>query len=151
MSAVSDYAYIRKKLSCVRIGAQTDTIITQRNFQHPGVLYMTILEFVDFSIKNDFPKVAERKDKALFKMANEFISIAASAMLENDMILATKYINFCKIISREIEGTQSYQDIKDMIEKSVLDEAKLKKLCTLETARKRSYSPPDDYMEISIF
>jgi len=150
MSAVSDYAYIRKKLSRVRIGMQTETTITQKNFQHPILAYMTLLEFIDHAERNGFSAVLERKDKALLKLSGEFLSHVAAAMLDNEPLLAKRYLTFCKLISRDIESDKAYAEMEAMLLSGSFDREKLKSFCTLETVRKRGYLPPDGYKEIDL-
>jgi len=148
MSAVSDYAYIREKLSKVRIGIQTETSLTQRNFQHPMLLYLTLLEFVDYAERNGYPKVTERKEAAMLKLSTEFLSHAASALLENDKQLAERYLTFCKLISREIGSNDEYNNMQNMLMSGVYDSEELKTYIKLEAKRKRGYAPPDNFTEI---
>jgi len=150
LSTVSDYAYIREKLARIRIGTQTETMITNKNFQHPVLVYMTLLEFVDYAKRKGYTKVTERKDRALLKLASEFLSHAAAALFDGDTVLAGRYLTFCEIISRDIKKDAAYIEIDSMLASSEYDEVRLKSYCTLEMVRKRSYSPPDGYNELCI-
>ena len=147
MSAISDYAYIREKLSCIRIGAQTETTVTQKNFQHPVLAYMTLLEFIDYAKRNGYSSVLERKDEAMLKLSSEFLNHAASAMLDNDLVLSKRYLTFCELISHKIINSPAYCEMKKMIKTGNIDRVKLKSYCTLETVRKRGYAPPDGFIE----
>lgn len=150
LSSVSDYAYIREKLSYVRIGAQTETVLTQKSFQHPVLMYMTLLEFLDFAERNGYEKVTERRERAFLKISSEFLSHAAAAMLESDLTLAWKYLEFCKLVSREILDNPAYQEMEEMLLTGSIDSSKVKSFCTLETVRKRGYAPPDGFCELNL-
>ena len=68
-----DAAYIREKMCCIRVGAQTETVITQQNFQHPILCHLTIKDYVKFAKEKDLPQVYNREEEALQRLAKEFI------------------------------------------------------------------------------
>jgi glycosyltransferase involved in cell wall biosynthesis len=150
LSSVSDYAYIREKLSCIRIGSNTETLITQTNFQHPVLSFMTVLEFADFAERNGFTAAAKRKGAALDKLAVEFINHIAGALNADDFILAERYFTFCRIMSPKIEENEVYKTLLSMAEAKSIDKNYLSALAKKEQSRKRSYDPPDGYTSIEI-
>lgn len=150
LSALSDYAYISRKLSCVRIGCNTETNITQNNFQHPILMYLTLCDFVNYAKREGIQGVYERGDEAFGKLATEFLTICGRLLLQGDFPMAKKYFVFCKIISREIEKSESYQKLYNMWETKVLDKEFLQTLCANHFEHKRGYTPPDGYTKINI-
>ncbi len=150
LSSVCDYAYLREKLVCIRMGANTETFITQTNFQHPILSYMSILEFIDFAERNGFDEVLERRECALDKYAREYLNHCAGAIAMGNIELAKKYMLFCKIISRAVENEEMYKRLLEMLETKEVDEEYLKAIHNNEFRRKRGYQPPKDYIPLEL-
>jgi hypothetical protein len=150
LSSVSDYAYIQEKLCCIRTGSNTQTLLTQTNFQHPVSTFMTVLEFADFAARSGFTSAANRKPAALDKLAVEFLNHIAGALNSEDFILAKRYLTFCKIMSRVVENNEIYKTLFSMTETKSVDKNYLQSLANKEKIRKRSYAPPEGFRRIEI-
>ena len=150
MSQVSDYAYIREKMSFIRIGEQTETMITQANFQHPIFCHLTLKEFVRLAKQKNLPNVYGREQEALSVLAKEFVGYAAGMLWSGDFEKAKTYLNYSRVVTREIETNETYQRIYQMWQTHDVDTALVKTLITVNHRKKRSYEPPEGYREIAM-
>jgi glycosyltransferase involved in cell wall biosynthesis len=148
MSAVSDYAYIREKMSYIRIGEQTETMITMANFQHPIFCHLTVKEFVRFAKQNNLPDVYGREQEALGVLAKEFLGYAAGMLWDGDFEKAKVYLNYSKIVNREIVNAELYKVLYQMYLTQNIDKSFIKTLNPNNHKKKRSYEPPKGYHEI---
>ncbi len=148
MSAISDYAYIREKMSYIRIGEQTETIITQANFQHPIFCHLTVKEFVRFAKQNDLPDVYAREQEALIILAREFVGYAAGMLWNGDFEKAKVYLNYSRVVNREIENTEEYKGVHHMWQSRDVDRSLIKTISQVNHKKKRSYRPPAGHQEI---
>ena len=148
LSYESDYAYIREKMCRIRIGNLTETYLTQRNFQHPILCYLTIKEFVEFAKQKNLPEVIEREEKAIGNLVHEFLQNAAGLILQHDYATANKYIQFSNVLYPQIVEEPDYKLLNTMVHDQRADGAKLVKFKVDYSNKARNYCPPDNYMEI---
>ena len=152
LSYKNDAAYIREKMSRIRIGRQTETYITQKNFQHPILYHLMIEDFTKFARAKNIPAVYNRKQEALKRLAYEFLGYAVGMLRMKDFTLAQSYLLYTKIIDRDIVNNETYQSIENMVQNKYVDEDLLQNLKFFKKLekRKRSYEPPEGYSEIQI-
>lgn len=144
-----DAAYIRDKMCGIRIGAQTETFITQKNFQHPILCHLTIRDFTKFAKEKELPEVYGREQEALERLAHEFIGYAAGMLRAKDFTVTQSYLTYAKILWRDIEKDAAYQAIQQMARRKSPDEDLLKKMFASPEKKKRGYEPPKGYQELS--
>lgn len=149
LSSVSDYAYIKDKMAVIRIGKNTDTSVTQSNMQHPMLTYLTIRSFVDFARNNEFPKVVVREEEALYKLAKEYLDIASVMIFKEDYLTAERYLDFSKIVSRKIENDEKYNTLRSLSKNKEKYNDYITELKFQQYGHKRSYNPPNGYIEIN--
>ena len=150
LSYKGDAAYIRDKMCRIRVGAQTETRVTQQNFQHPILCHLTVLDYVRFAENNDLPDVVARKEEALDRLAREFAGYAGGMLYIEDYKNAQAYLDYAKIVSRKVEEFKQYQDYRRMCESKIVDKAYIEELAQVAYQHKRSYEPPEDYEEIDV-
>lgn len=151
LSYQSDYAYIQEKMSKIRVGNQTETFITQSNFQHPILCHLTIKEMVSFARKKGITAVYERETEALTRLAREFLNYATGMLLAGDFVCAGRYLDYAKTISEQIEVTDEYRHLEKMQKKDEkLDLVYLKTLATGALQKARYYEPPKHYEKIDV-
>lgn len=147
LSAYSDYAYIKDTMSYIRIGNQTETFITQSNFQHPILCYATVKEMIRFAKKHKFEKVLERQQEAFERLAKDYINYAAGMLAINDKICARRYIDFIRTISENIYESELCNKLSEMCgEDAVIDMDYLRSITSDAIQKKRSYEPPEGYV-----
>ena len=145
LSEVSDYAYLREKLCYIRVGSETETSLTFTNFQHPILSYMTIRNFAEYARTKGYHKVYERESKALEKFATELLPFCASLLAQENYQDAKRYMDFCRVISDEIEQNDRYLEFDRMLKTKNIDKEYLISLNRNQFDRKRGYEPPDGY------
>lgn len=151
MSHQSDYAYIREKLCNIRVGEQTETIITQKNFQHPILCHLTLKEMIRYARKNNIPKVYNRETEANNRLAKDFLNYAAGMLMVEDVETAERYIDYAEIISEEITNDESYTYLTQMISGiRILDIKYLKNMTRNALQKKRGYYPPENYKQLDL-
>lgn len=143
-----DAAYIREKMCGIRIGSQTETYITQRNFQHPILCHLTIMDFVKFAKEKNLPQVYERETIALSRLAKEFLGYAKGLIIDNDYYNAKRYMEYATVLCDGIENEKDYQNIMRMIESESKEEQFLRIEQSDIAKRKHNYNPPEGYEEI---
>lgn len=144
LSMVSDYVYLREKLVRVRIGAQTETALTQMNFQHPLLMTLTILNFAAVAEEKGYKKVVARKQEALDKLALELLN-ACKVIVKKDPATVKKYLTFCKIISPGVVESSLYQKLNKILSCGQIESSDLEFLLDEGIKKNRSYSPPENY------
>ncbi|WP_081674090.1 glycosyltransferase family 2 protein [Butyrivibrio sp. VCD2006] len=148
LSEVSDAAYIKEKCCGIRLGSETQTFITQRNFQHPILCHLTIKDFVKYAKEKGYPQVYNRENEAMLRLADEFVGYAIGMLAEKDFALARDYLIYAKIVSREICKSEKYIISNNMLATEVVDKEVLAKLVTPPEKKKRGYEPPEGYTEL---
>lgn len=151
LSLISDYAYIREKLSLIRVHESRETFKAFRNFYHPLALFMTIDFHVRLGSEQESHKnVLERKAFAYHKLALEFLGIASFALNENNRDLAKQYMLFAQILSEDIIHEEIHTYCLDIYNGT----GKAGKLSgtgqDMYKMRKRSYEPPEGYQLIHV-
>ena len=144
-----DAAYIRDKMCGIRIGENTETFVTQKNFQHPILCHLTILDFVKYAKENNLPEVYHREQEALERLADEFVGYAAGMLSVEDYNMAWRYLTYAKVVSRSICDTEKYRDSVKMIENRKVDMDSLRFYASYDEEKKRGYEPPFGYVEIA--
>ncbi len=148
LSEKYDAAYIREKCCGIRIGEQTETYITQKNYQHPILCHLTIKDFIRYSKEKNIPAVYERESEAMVRLAGEFVDYALGMLHEEDYLNAHRYLTYSKIVSRDICETEKYKTIIEMIERRRVDFSILESLIKPKSEKKRGYEPPVGYIEL---
>lgn len=150
LSSVSDYAYIREKMSRIRVSGGTETILTQRNFQHPLLCHLTVKAMLRFARQKNYPKVLARERDALNRLAQEFIGYAGGQILHDNFKNGLRYLRYAEVIERKIVEDSRWQKLEEMCRQLERDEAYLRSIDTAHLARKRGYNPPDNFAEIGV-
>lgn len=153
LSLISDYAYIREKLSLIRVHQSRETFKAFRNFYHPLALFLTINYHIGLGYEQEGHKnVLERKTFAYKKLSLELLKIAVFALKENNRKLAKQYLLFSQIL---------YQDIvKDELFKKCLENCNNLQINgnydlpnieqDMYIKRKRNYDPPEGFRVIEM-
>ncbi|MDE7435594.1 MAG: glycosyltransferase [Lachnospiraceae bacterium] len=149
LSTVSDYAYIKEKLACVRRGRYTETAVSITNFQHPVAVGMTLLDFIDTSKALGNEKAAAREKQAKQKFAVEMLDYSMDMLLLENYEAAEKYLLFCEIFYRGIVTHEHYIEIAEMIRKRTIDKEAVYKMKSRE-GHHRNYEPPENYRQLQV-
>lgn len=151
LSYESDYAYIRDKMSYIRIGNQTETIITQTNFQHPILCHLTVKEMVRFAESKKLRTVYMREEEAMKRLAIDFLNYAAGMLVVNDKMCAGRYLDYVKILCKDMTKEESFQRLQSMQqEKCDIDLQYLKDITFKALQKPRNYEPPHNYQLINL-
>lgn len=151
MSYEADYAYIREKLCNIRIGEQTETFITQKNFQHPILCHLTLKEMMRFAKKYKLSAVYAREAEAGRRLARDFLNYAAGMMVAQDMESAGRYLDYAVIVSGEIIDEECYRRMIQMLNGTEpIDIIYLKLMTKNALQKKRGYDPPQNYRKINL-
>lgn len=148
LSYISDYAYIREKMSFIRIGNQTETFVTQTNLQHPILCHLTIKDFVKFAKKYNLENVLEREKEANERLSNEFINYAAGMILAKEEQKAEVYMDYAVVLNRNIVHSKNYKVISQTLSGAKKDEEIIRSICRVSMIKKRGYKPPEGYFEL---
>ncbi len=148
LSYENDAAYIRDKMCGIRIGAQTETFITQQNFQHPILCHLTINDFAKFAREKGIPEVYSREARALESLSHEFVGYAIGMLAVEDFVSAQSYLTYAKVVSRKILQDEEYQTAASMIKNGKTDKEQLKRFVKPVEEKKRNYDPPEGYTKI---
>lgn len=148
LSYEHDAAYIRKKMSRIRVGGQTETIATQQNFQHPILCHLTVKDYVNFARNYNIPEVYEREEEALSRLAKEFVGYAGGMLYADDLKKAEDYLDYARIVSRDVEKEELYIKYRQMIQTQLVDKSIIEEQSQRSYQHKRGYEPPQDYEKI---
>jgi len=150
LSYYYDAAYIRNKMCRIRVGAQTETVITQQNFQHPILCHLTINDYVKYAKMKNLPLVYKREEEAINRLAVEFIGYAGGMLYIEDKITAKAYLDYARILNRDIVENKLFQKYTKMLVTGNVDKEYIKALHNVNYQHKRNYEPPEGYEEITI-
>ncbi len=150
LSYYYDSAYIKKKMCRIRIGEQTETVITQQNFQHPILYHLTLKEYVKYARSKNLPQVYNREGEALRRLSSEFVGYAGGMLYIDDFVKAKAYLDYARIVNREIVENDLYQRYFKMVKVQDIDKDYIKKQADLLYKHKRNYEPPEGYERIDI-
>lgn len=146
LSYESDYAYIREKMSRIRVGAQRETFISQIDFRHPIMYHLTIKEMVRFAKDRDLPVVYNREEEALERLAKDFLNYAAEMLAIGDTLCAGRYLDYISILSKDVTNQEEYSRLLRMQQKEEdVDMDYLKAITESALQKPRSYNPPCNY------
>lgn len=148
LSAVADYAYIREKSCKIRVNEQTETALTQKNFQHPLLCHMIVNDCLRFAQQFNFPKALRRKSEAYERLSRELCGYAGGSIAHGDFITCERYLHYAEVLNDEITKNDIYQSLLKMCETRYVDEEFLKSINVAHTARKRGYQPPENFYEL---
>ena len=148
LSWKNDAAYIHEKMCGIRIGGGTETSLTQRNFQHPVLCHLTIKDFVRFAREKDIPEVYNREGEALAKLADEDLSCGIQMMSLGSWQSAQAYLDYARILNRDICGSEKYRLAQDMLEKKQFSLERMARFAADPEKKKRGYEPPKGYLEL---
>jgi glycosyltransferase involved in cell wall biosynthesis len=148
LSLASDYAYIREKLSLIRIHDARESVIGFNNFFHPLAMYLSIDSQVNRGMLKNHQNVVDRAPAAYDKLAQESLHIARSCLNQGNRTLAKKYILFSQIVSDTIDTTDIFQNV--MFKLNNPDNHKGgQNPEQVFIARKRNYPPPDGFTTLT--
>ena len=150
LSYYYDAAYIQKKMCRIRVGAQTETVVTQQNFQHPILYHLTIKDYIKYARAKELSKVYEREEEAISRLAAEFTGYAGGMLYIDDLIMAKAYLDYAKILNRNIVNNGIFCKYTDMLHTGNIDKDYIWNLSRTNYQHKRSYEPPKGYKEIDI-
>lgn len=150
LSYEADYAYIREKLCNIRIGEQTETVVTQKNFQHPILCHLTLKEMIRFAQKHKLPEVYTREKEAIKRLADDFLNYAAVMLKINEKEKARRYLEYAALLSEDIIKEEYYIKLSQIfIDKDKESEEYLEFVTRNSLQKKRNYEPPKGYYSIS--
>ncbi|MDE7061851.1 MAG: glycosyltransferase [Lachnospiraceae bacterium] len=144
LSYVSDMIYIREESCAVRIGEQTETLLTLRNMQHPILCHLTLKDFIRFAREKNIPEVYDREQEAFQKLAMEFVGYGQMFLEKLDFSLAAFYLQYARILWRDVEKEDVYLLLQEGCKRNCSD-------CIEEISpkvKRRNYEPPEGYTEI---
>lgn len=151
LSYEADYAYIREKLCNIRIGEQTETIVTQKNFQHPILCHLTLKEMMRFAKKHELSAVYARETEATERLAKDFLNYAAGMLAIQDIETAGRYLEYAVIVSEKIIDEEYYRCLIQMFNGTKpIDMNYLKLMTKNALQKKRGYEPPPKYININL-
>ncbi len=150
LSYYYDSAYIQKKMCCIRIGEQTETVITQKNFQHPILCHLTIKNYVKYAKEKNLPQVYNREEESLIRLSLEFIRYAGGMLYIDDYVKAKAYLDYSRILNRGIIANELYQRYIEMLDLQKIDKGYILKQNSLLYKHKRNYEPPEGYRKIDV-
>jgi len=145
-----DAGYIREKSCRIRIGSQTETVITQQNFQHPILCHLTLNSYIKYAEAKELEQVYKRKDEAIERLSKEFLEYAGGMIYHEDWTGAERYLGYAKILWRDIQQNEQYMRYQEMCERKILDKTYIEEKSRIEYQHKRSYEPPEGYKKIDI-
>jgi glycosyltransferase involved in cell wall biosynthesis len=144
-----DAAYIRDKMSCIRVGPQTVASKTQKDFQHPVLCHLTVKDFVNFARSHNLKRVYEREEAMMMRLAREFVGYAGGMLHDNDMEGAQRYLDYARVVWRDVDKEELYQKYSEMIQENQVDMAFVKQQMRSVYKHKRNYEPPENFEEIN--
>jgi glycosyltransferase involved in cell wall biosynthesis len=152
LSLISDYAYIRDKLSLIRIHEARETASGFRNFYHPLAIYMSLSNQVKLGEHGGYQNVLERLPVAHQKLASECVQIAFSCLKENNKKLIKQYMLFARIIHAGIVHDDKYKELSEICSSIEINGNKNMQLAEpdLFVRRKRNYNPPEGFKRIEV-
>lgn len=148
LSAVSDYAYIRDKSCKIRVNEQTETVLTQKNFQHPLLCHMIINDCLRFARQFNFSKVLRRESEAYERLSRELCGYAGGSAAHGDFITCERYLHYAEVLNESINEYDVYRSLLKMCSDRHVDKEFLKSIDVAHTARKRGYQPPENFYEL---
>ncbi len=143
-----DAAYIREKMCGIRWGAG-ETMITQKNFQHPILCYLTILDFLKYAEFEKIDGVLNRKEEAFCRLANEFTRYGLGALLGNDIVCAERYMDMSYMVCRDIINDDDYKLLKNAVVTGEINKEAYERILS-DSDKKRNYNPPSGYRELKV-
>jgi glycosyltransferase involved in cell wall biosynthesis len=150
LSMISDYAYIREKLSLIRVHQESATTASSNVFMHPLLLYKMLEGFIEWGKIKNYPAVLEREKAALKKLAKDFLVLAVKYIKQNNFSIAKKYLLFIRIIDKD-----SVSDIKYLKCINICENQDLSMIHELDqflkdtdVFHKRNYNPPNEFIRL---
>lgn len=146
LSYYSDYGYIREKMSKIRVGSQTETFITQSNFQHPVLCHLMVKEMVRFAKARGLEAVCSREAEALERLALDFLNYAAGRLAAKDLVGAGRYLEYIRLLSEPAARQETYLRLMRMQSgEDPIDLACLGRISLRALQKPRNYEPPLHY------
>lgn len=151
LSYESDYAYIRDKMCSIRVGAMTETFLTQRSFQHPILCHLTLKEMVRFAKIHGLSAVYCREGEASHRLARDFLNYGAGMLGVQDFATAERYIEYARLLSDRIKKDELYIMLEQMIAgERAVDIDYLNRVSRNALQKQRNYMPPENYQKINL-
>ncbi len=153
LSLVSDYAYIKEKLSLIRIHRARETLVAFRSFYHALALYLMVNYHCRLGGEQEGHKnVLARASAAYRKIAAECLQIASFCLREDNPKLMRQYLLFAELMDEHISEDSRYKQLLDAyhgmgnntrpsVEKNEPD---------MFNKRKRGYDPPEGFKRIEL-
>lgn len=149
LSMVSDYVYLREKLSLIRIHNSSETAKSTEFFVHPLSIYAMIKGFVEWAKIKNYKKVLEREKIALNKLAVELLNSAISCLRTSKIVLAKQHMLLASIVDNSIVENESYgkclrainDDDVNVLGKSNVTDSR-------SVFHARNYNPPENFIKL---
>lgn len=148
LSSLSDYGYIRDKMCRIRIGRQTESFIGMKNLQHPLFMHLTVNSFIRYAKFAGLDGVLARSNDAYSRLARDFLGYSVQLLRNSDFETAGIYLTYAKILFRDIVRDEMFEDISRMCKNQVFDAERFDVSETSSLQRKRSYDPPEGFIEL---
>lgn len=149
LSMVSDYAYIREKMSFIRVHNSSETANVTEYFVHPLSIYVMIKGFIEWAKIKNYQKVLEREKACLNKLALEMVIAGTNHLRGGKISLAKQHILFASIVDNSIVENESYKKCLRIIDEgdlSVLDKSDIAD--NRIVFHTRNYDPPENYIRL---
>lgn len=152
-SMVSDYAYVKKKLTLIRIHEARETISGYRRFFHPLALYLTFTHQAQLGALTGNQAVVERLPVAMRKLAVEALQICRSCLDGGERELARQYLVFSRLACDDIAETDDFKELELLVRKPSTTDSSSNGDSISETVfikKLRQYDPPAGYLPLEV-
>jgi len=153
LSLVSNYAYIREKLSLIRIHEARETTLGYRTFFHPLAIFLTIEHQRKWGVQEGIATIETKVSVAFRKLAHESVQVALLCIKEGNRELARQYLVFAQLIHGEVVDDENYHHAQACLREFSRDGAGMNAYQAggdLFVRKKRSYDPPEGYEMIEV-
>jgi glycosyltransferase involved in cell wall biosynthesis len=152
LSLISDYAYLREKLSLIRIHKQRETTLGFQTFYHPLAIYLLLYNQSECGKLKGYQNVIERLPQANRKLAIECIRIAFSFLDDNERHIAKQYMLFSQIICEDIITDDKFIKLQECLNSPALHDSKTMNFSEKDmfARRIRNYDPPEGYQVLKV-
>lgn len=150
LSMISDYVYLRDKLSLIRIHDNSACSTSANTFWHPILLYQTINGFLEWGKIKNLEPVLQREKAAYEKLGKDMFHFVIKYIKFRNYSLAKKYLLFMRILNSDIIFDENYCKCikicndKDLTIINEIDED----IKDIYSSRKRNYVPPEGFIKL---
>lgn len=144
LSMKYDYAYLRDKLSYIRIHSSSETNRVSKNFVHPLSIYVMIKGFLEWGKLNGYTEVLERESLAFSRLANDILDQAEQLIKLVDLVNAKRYMILSELVFKDVKDSIKYKKCIEMIEHGCYEDTLYCKDIRIND-RIRNYNPPKNF------